>query len=436
MSRLVSSNNKKILIFLVIFLLFFNILNVSTIADEDDRPDLIIESLLLPDNLVEGKDLEFVMLIKNQGVKNVSAGTKIGVALKIDGIITVVNSTFDGLEPGSSIYINLTWTPSLDDVGKHEARWEVDYTYTIVEENEINNIYDATIEVLESDTDLEIISIVPQNEIVINQNVNILATVRNNGKNTTKLIFAKLNSSEEGQIEVVIKEDGLLRDGTFDFSFNWTPSHIGSQNIIVEIAHGGKTHDLKEESIVVGFKQVGWWNESWHYRYFLIVDGSGNISLFFNFTKLLSDLGVVSETFENDMIRIIKYTKAGNIVEEVGNYKFSESNDFDPILNATGTLIWNITGSSEEKYYCIYFDVENNKGDRTKLDETENIVESGNISIGAYNLTEGWWLEILEPIDGGYTVIDGPIDFNATTVALAKDVKAYIYKTENESHNF
>jgi len=436
MSRLVSSNNKKILIFLVIFLLFFNILNVSTIADEDDRPDLIIESLLFPDNLVEGKDLEFVMLIKNQGVKNVSTGTKIGVALKIDDIITVVNSSFDGLEPGSSIYINLTWTPSLDDVGEHEARWEVDYTDLIIEENENNNIYDASIEVFESDTDLEIISIVPQNEIVINQNVNILATVRNNGKNTTKLIFAKLNSSEEGQIEVVIKEDGLLRDGTFDFSFNWTPSHIGSQNITVEIAHGGKTHDLKEESIVVGFKQVGWWNESWHYRYFLIVDGSGNISLFFNFTKLLSDLDVTGETFESDTIRIIKYTKTGSIVEGVDIYKFIEGNDYNPILNATGTLIWNVNGSSDEKYYCIYFDVENNKGERTKLDETENIDVSGNISIGAYNLTEGWWLEIFEPLDGGYTVIDEPIDFNATTVAKAKNVTAYIFMSENESHNF
>ncbi len=436
MSRLVSSNNKKILIFLVIFLLFFNILNVSTIADEDDRPDLIIESLILPEKFFEGKDLEFVMLIKNQGAKNVTNGTKIGVALKIDDIITVVNSSFDGLEPGSSIYINLTWTPSLDDVGKHKARWEVDYTDSIIEENENNNIHDANIEVFESDTDLEIISIIPQSEIVINQNVNILATVKNNGKNTTEPIYAKLNSSEEGQIEVVIKEDGLKRDGTFDFSFNWTSSHIGSQNITVEIAHGGKTHDLKEESIVVGFKQVGWWNESWHYRYFLIVNGSGNISLFFNFTKLLSNLGIVDETFENDMIRIIKYTKAGNIVEEVENYKFSESNDFDPILNATGTLIWNITGSSEEKYYCIYFDVENNKGDRTKLDETENIVESGNNSVGVYDLTEGWWLEILEPIDGGYTVIDEPINFNVSTVAKAKNVIAYIYLTENESHNF
>lgn len=435
MSRLFSSNNKKRIIFLIIFLLFFNILNVSIIAGGDDRPDLIIESIVIPQKFYEGKDLEFVMMIKNQGAKNVTKGTQIGVALKIDGIIIAVNSSSNGLEPGSSMYINLTWTPSLDDIGKHKARWEVDYTDSIIEEDENNNIHDANIEVFEHETELEIISITPQDDYIVNQNVNILATVRNNGKSTTRPIFAKLNSSEDGQIEVVIKDDGLKRNGTFDFSFNWTPTHIGSQRINVEVAHGGKTHDFKEESIVVGFKQIGWWNVSWHYRYFLMVSGSGNISLFFNFTEMLKDLGVDGKTFENDTIRIIEYTKTGSVIKEVQIYKFIEGTGFDPILNATGTLIWNITGSGE-KYYCVYFDVESNKGSRTKLDEAENIVKSGNNSVGVYDLTEGWWLEVYEPIDNGYTIIDESIDFNVTSVALAKEVKVYIYKTENEAHNF
>ena len=436
MSRFVRSNNKKFFIIFMVFLLLFNIANISTIADDGVRPDLIIDDIDLPDEIFENEDLEFIVKIKNQGGKNVSYGTKIGVALKIDYSIIATNSTWSGLPAGSSIFINLSWTPTFDDIGQHFLSIEVDYEEIILESDENNNMWDAYIEVLEKYTHLVVISIDPQDTLVVNQTARIYSTIKNYGRNSTKQIYAKLNSSEDGEVETVVKADSLLRGETYVFSFNWTPSNFGSQTITVDVIYDNITHDFEEKSVIVGIDQLQWWNENWHYRYFLTVTGNGNILVSLNFTKFLNDLGVFSQTFENDTIRIIEYTKDGDIFGEIEYYKFNESIDFHPINKSTGALIWTVTVSSEEKYYCIYFDVTSNLGDRTGLDETEDITESGDVDTGDYDLVEGWWVEILQPLNGSYTIIDDPIDIEVSTEAKAEYVEAYIYMTSNESHNF
>jgi len=204
MSKLVSTSNKKIYRVLIIFLLFSSVLNISTIANAEDRPDLVIDEdyidQILPENIVEGENLLFVVMIKNQGVINVSASIKIGLALKIDGSIVATNSTKNGLPAGSSIFINLTWMPTFDDIGDHLLRVEVDYEEIILESNENNNIWDANIKVIERFTDLEIVNITPQNTIVVNQTAKIYSTIKNNGKNSLKPIFVKLISSEDGEV--------------------------------------------------------------------------------------------------------------------------------------------------------------------------------------------------------------------------------------------
>lgn len=86
MSKLDRIDNKRIFVILIIILLISSLINNSTIADED-YPDLVIDSVDLPKEFIEGEDLEIIIKIKNQGGKNVSAGIKIGVALKIDGAI-------------------------------------------------------------------------------------------------------------------------------------------------------------------------------------------------------------------------------------------------------------------------------------------------------------------------------------------------------------
>lgn len=432
MSKLIRSNNNKMYIFLIIFLLLINAFNIPTSA-LDDLPDLTIDTVELPEDFIEGENLEFVVKIKNQGTKNVSAETKIGVALKIDYSIVATNASLNGLPAGSSIFINLSWTPTYDDIGEHPLTIEVDYEKIIYEgEGENNNWWDSNIEVLEKYTELEITDINIPDFFGVNETAIIYATIKNNGKNTTDPIFAKLNSSVDGEVDTDVKGNELSRGETHVFLFNWAPSQFGSQKISIEIIYKSQTHDFELINIVVGIGQLQWWNSSWHYRQFLTVTGNGNVAESFNFTELLNDLGIYSQSFENNTIRIIEYLKEGNIVGEIDSYKFNESIDFDPVNNAIGILIWTVAQSSDEKYYAIYFDVTSNQGDRTELAENDDIAQSGDAEVDYIDLVEGWWLDFLEPENGSYSIIDNPIDIAVSTPAKAENVSAYIF---NESYN-
>ena len=428
MSRSARSKNKKIYMIFTILLLLFSITNISNIAAEEEMPDLIIDFVKLPNDeeIIEGKDLEFVVKIKNQG--EINATDEIEVKLIIDDVVVSTNSSSVGLPAGSSIFINLSWTPTYADIGVHFLSIEVYYKG--------NSMYawdKPDFEVLERPTDLKIINIDLPDSFAVNRTARIYASVKNSGKNSTNPIYVKLNSSEDGEVETVLKEDGLPRNETFVFSFNWTPSQFGSQKITVDVVHLDKTHDFDEISVVVGIGQLKWWDKNWHYRQFLAVTGNGNVSESFNFTEFLIDLDIFSQTFENNTIRIIEYDSEGNITGENNYYKFNESIGFEPVNNAIGTLIWNVTGSSEEKYYCIYFDVENNQGVRTELIETEYIIESGDADIGYFDLVEGWWIEVLQPINGSYSLINETIDIKVSTKAMAENVivEFYLNNTKN-----
>lgn len=419
----------------IVFLLFFNILNISTIGDRGNMPNLKIDDVNPePDkvDIIEGKKSEFDVKIKNIGTENVDAGKKIEVKLIIDYVsIVATNSSWNGLPAGSSISINISWTPTFDYVGVHILSIEVYY------ENIFMDAWDyLDIEILERNTELEIINITLPDTLVVNQTATIYSTIQNNGKKTTKPIYAKLNSSEDGQVETVTRTGSLLRNQTCNFTFNWVPSHFGSQTISIDIFYDGKTHDFEQRSVVVEIGQLQWWNENWHYRYFLSVNGSGNVSKSFNFTKNLNDLGVFSQAFENNTIRIINYTKDGTIVGEILDYNFNESVDFDQINNATGILTWNATESPFEKFYCIYFDVTDNFGDRSELNETQNINQSGNASAGYFDFVQGWWIDFTKPVNGSFSLINTSINISVSTIAKAENVSSYIFYTSNESHNF
>jgi hypothetical protein len=147
-------------------------------------------------------------------------------------------------------------------------------------------------------------------------------------------------------------------------------------------------------------------------------------------------LDVFSETFENDTIRIIKYNNYGEPIDVIENYKFDEDIGFDPVTDATGTLIWNVAGSSAEKYYCIYFDVSSNHGTRTELTEDEDITESGDINTGLLEFSEGWQAEIIDPLDNSYALIFSTVDIVVSTEAKAENATAFIFMNNDESHNF
>jgi hypothetical protein len=445
MQKYVICINKKLFMIFVIISLLISIFNVNTIADDVGIPDLIIYDVDLPGDppgyFSEGDEVEFIVQIKNiidpdtGDWGNISSGTDIVVALIIDGSFITENSTDEGLDVDEIKYVNLSWTAELDSNTKREITIEVDYQDNIQESHEDNNFWDGFIYVSQTDTNLEILNIeIPQN-IVVNETTTIKTTVINRGKATNGKIIAKLNSSIDGEVQNLTWSKSLKRNTTHNFTFSWKPTQFGSQTITIDIIYKGKTHDFIEESVIVEVKYLQWWNINWHYRYFLSVEGNGNVEVSFNFTKLLNDLGIFSESFENDKLRIVQYTPDGNFTEEVLKYNFKESAGFNSINNAKGNLLWEVPETPFEKYYCVYFDVSINLGTRTILPET-NMTSSGNATEGEFGFVDGWNIESVSPINGSFAAVGTLINISVNTEAMIENVTAYIYLKNNTNEDF
>jgi len=437
MQRFIRLKNKKCFMFFTIFILFFGIFSNSTIiADDEKRPDLIISSFVLPEDIIEGENIEFVTKIKNQGNINISASKEIGIALKIDGSLVSSNSTNLGLAYDSTIFLNLSWIPTYSYVGSHLLSVEVDYKDKIIETNENNNARDSNIEVLEREAKFEILNLIPTDSFSVNKTVRIDSEIKNNGTKSDKIIFANLSSNEEGIIGSIKRNDSLDRNEIWDLSFNFTPKIFGSQVLTLNVIYYNKTHDTFTKSINVEIQNLNWFNSSWHYRYFLTINGSGIYSESFNFTKLLEDIGLFSEVFEHDTLRIVKYNRNGEILDIIDDFFFNESENFHPVDNATGELFWRIEGPSQEKYYCIYFDVLANFGNRDSLIEDEGIIESGDCQKGSYYFVEAWFSDITSPLNNSHAILGNLINISASTVAKSRNVSAFIYLNSNISYNF
>jgi len=436
MSKSFRNHSSKIYILFIVFILAFGVLNVSPLVNADSKPDLIIDYLNCPQNMYEGDNVKIIVKIKNSGTKNISAGTIIDVGLYVDGILASTNSTNKGLSVGASRFVNFSWIASLGIQTQRLLSVIVDYQDKISESNENNNAWDKFVDVLERDTELKINEIYVLKTPRVNETINVYANVTNIGKSTSSTIYATLSTNKEGNIETEAK-NGLSEGGNYTFVFDWRPKYFGSQTLNVKVTHEGKTHDTCEKIVFVDVSSLKWWNDSWHYRYFVMVKGSGNVSTRLNFTRFLnSNLSLNSQEFENGTIRIIQYASNGSIVGEARYYRFNESIGFSPINNATGTLIWKVTGSSAEKYYCIYFDVKNNPGNRTLLNETQNIDASGDARINYSGFVGGWWIDIIQPANNSYCPISESIDITAHTTAKAENAVAYIFLSSNTSHNF
>jgi len=447
MLKLVNCKNKKFYIIFVVFLFIFSICNISTIADEKGRPDLIVYDVDLPGNpsgyVKEGDEVEFIVRIKNikdpdTGEKgNISAGVNIIVALFIDDSLIITNSTSEGINVNQIKFVNLSWTADLGENTKREISIEVDYPYpgNVSESHEDNNFLDGFIYVSEKNPGLEIIDIDIPDNIIVNKTVLIKSTIKNNGGATNETIYAKLNSSVDGEVQNRTRSTSLDRNKTHTFSFKWKPSQFGSQKLTIDIIYKGKTHDFEEKSVIVEVEYLQWWNKNWHYRYFLSVEGNGNVEISFNFTKLLKNLGVFSKSFENETLRIIKYSPDGNITNEISEYIFKECIGYNSITNAAGTLLWEIKGSSFEKFYCIYFDVSANIGTRTLIPETD-LSASGNASVGELGFVDGWDINSVSPINGSFAPVGKSVTISVKTNAKAENVTAYIFLKSNTSINF
>jgi hypothetical protein len=435
---------RKIFVFVMFLILAFSITNISGLR-LDGKPDLIIESYNLPNDIVEGDEVEFIINIENivnedtGEFADIAENTEIIVALSIDGTVVNTNSSDNGLKVNESIFINVSWTATLGSENQRDVRIEVNPSFIanrIPESRYVNNFRLDTIEVVEKGPDLTITNVDIPEELIVNKSTTIIATIKNNGGATDRPIYAKLNSSICGEIANDTQPFVLPRDEEHNFTFEWIPENFGSQKITVDIIYEDKTQDFKEISVIVEIGKLIWWNENWHYRYILSVNGAGTVKYFLNFTAQLNSLGISSGMFENDTLRLVQYQRNGSIIKEVTELYFNESEGFDPTNNAKGDLLWNVSEESLEKFFCIYFDVKENIGVRTNITEDESLVETGNAQIGQFSYVEGWYIEILSPTNGSFALISQTVDFDIFTSAKSDEIAAFIYLEEDKNHNF
>ena len=89
---------------------------MSNFVAEEIPPNLMIDkdNSNIPNCITEEESSEFIVKIKNQG--ETKAVDDIEVKLKIDDAIITTNSSSVDLSPGSSIFININWMPTYDDI--------------------------------------------------------------------------------------------------------------------------------------------------------------------------------------------------------------------------------------------------------------------------------------------------------------------------------
>jgi len=168
---------------------------------------------------------------------------------------------------------------------------------------------------------------------------------------------------------------------------------------------------------------IPWWNTNWHYRRVYNITGAGNISLPMNFTSLLQSLHVVNKAFDNTTITIVRYYTNGTIII-VNKTWFNESNVFHNRTNAVGTLSWTVSGTAS---YGVYFDVKENRGTRSPMNETHTIKQSGSVHATVVS-TQGWWSEFTDSVETHYP-LNQTLLVQVHTTALAKNVTAqFLYK--------
>jgi len=172
-----------------------------------------------------------------------------------------------------------------------------------------------------------------------------------------------------------------------------------------------------------------WWNPDWHYRRIYNITGTGNLSLSMNFTALLQTLHVVNKTFENSTITVVRNSANGTIIV-VNKTWFNESVRFHNRTNAIGTLTWGVSGPSS---YAVYFDVKENRGTRSPVNETQNLKPSGSVHVTSV-ATQGWWPQFIKDIETFYRP-NTHLLVQVRTTALAKKLTAYFLYNGTSNFN-
>lgn len=373
----------------IIYWLILNNLNINSIADIPST-DLEIYNISFSEPIIEGDNIKLGILIHNNG--SVALDRIIEDKLYIDKGNNLVskNSSNLTLSAGAFIYLNLSW---IAEVGEHTFIIKLFYDGNRVDKQ------DVVITINERKVDLKFNGIYIPKILRLDQPIDIFANTTNIGKNTSKTVIASLYI--DGKHEQSNTIDGLLRGKTYNFSFEWIPKHFDYHTINVTLDSENKIKEENENNNFFEIEKyiepyrVEWESPNWHYRKFYSIKGTGNISIYIDFTEILEEnLSVIEKTFDNDSIMIVKYLSTGNVDSKVKEFYFQESDTYNNKTNASGILLWKVT--EEISYYCVYFDVIENNNTRKKYVETDGMIESGDATVNR-SFVEGWWPEFITP---------------------------------------
>ncbi len=110
---------------------------------------------------------------------------------------------------------------------------------------------------------------------------------------------------------------------------------------------------------------TGWWDTGWDYRVLISVNSGSHtrldkpVEVNLNFTQLLAEAGGNGE-FDPGSMRIIEKNTLDAVVATDVPLQFDPANDYDAVANASGTLIFMLSGTTAVqsiRYFELYFDV-------------------------------------------------------------------------------
>ncbi len=437
MFNLLKMKLNKIIVILVCFVFFLNIFVIHADSENSDNmPDLSIESVDYDQVLTEGIETSFLVNLKNVGNKNIS-NENLQIFLFKDQIPNsiIFNSSIDSVDIGESISLRIDWTPGFGDDEDHVLKVFFNYNKIFEELSYENNLAVFHVKINKKETELGIDDLDIPERFILNKTSNIKLRISNVGQSTDDTVKAKLKSNLEDD-SIILEKKGLDSGQTYAFQFNFTPSNLGVHTLNFEIFVKDDLHDSRSLDVTVSVGNYEWWNENWHYRYLISLEGSGNFSKFFNFTQILNDIGLYSKSFEKDTLRITQYSDDGEFINEVKNFSFNETNGFDNKSNAAGILEWDTNIQSDFKTYLIYFDVFENIGARSSLPENFIGEKSNDIDVIFDDIYESWWIEVLSPSENDIILVGDNINISINSVAKIESSQVFIYHNEDRTHNY
>ena len=396
-----------------------NVVNVTTdIPYDSDKKNETATSA--------GGTAVYAIEIKNIGTENDTFNV---TARKISGkagwSINLSKNSFT-LSPGEMKLFNVSVTSPPDAQNKEKAVFEIKAEST---NNRKKNATVVLTTMVLADLYIEYVT-VDYYLSIVNKTTTISAEIGSLSAPTKNVLVEILVDNNV----VGSRSIDIGKNGNKTISIDWkVDGSVGFREIKVRVDYDNtipeynESNNFKKIDVIV-MKEPEWWHHSWHYRRAYAIPGSltGNVSICgINFTMWLKELNIINKKFDENSVRVVKYYCNGTVEKEVV-FNFTKDLNFNATTNALGNISWRVKGSGI-KYYCIYFDVEENNW-TTKSSNSSSCPPSPKKFTLYTSALEGWWSNIIEPEHNGYYSPNTNVSITIETAASADNVTVEFYK--------